>query len=168
MIIVYTGNGKGKTTAGLGLGFRASGYKKKVVVVQFMKGRKTGEIIAQKKIPNFVIKQFGRKGFVDLKNPSDRDKLLAKKGFDYVKKLIESRKTDIVVLDEINIAIHYNLISLKDVIRLVKKVPKKMVVVLTGRYASKELIKIADIVTEMKEIKHHFRKGVNAVKGVDF
>lgn len=167
MIIVYTGNGKGKTTAALGLALRSIGYGKRVVLVQFMKGRENGEILAAKKIPGLEIYQFGRKDFVDPKKPKKEDLDLAKMGLEFAKKTAK-KKPDVLILDEINVAVKFGLLKLEDVLKLINATPKNTTLVLTGRYAPKEIIRKADIVTEMAEIKHHFKKGAKAIKGIDY
>jgi cob(I)alamin adenosyltransferase len=167
MIIVYTGNGKGKTTAALGLALRSIGYGKRVVLIQFMKGRETGEILAAKKILGLEIYQFGRKDFVDPKNPKKEDLDLASKGLEFAKKTAK-KKPDILILDEINVAVKFGLLKLEDVLKLIGATPKNTTLVLTGRYAPKEIIRKADIVTEMAEIKHHFKKSAKAIKGIDY
>lgn len=167
-IHVYTGPGKGKTTAALGLGLRAAGAGFKVHMVQFMKGRRYSEIDAIENLPNFTISQHGRDEFVSKEKPEQIDIDLAQKGFAYTKDIIKNGKCDMVILDEINIAVDYNLIALDDVLKLVEEKPEKLELVLTGRYAHPEIVKIADVVTEMLEIKHPYQKGVTARKGIDF
>jgi cob(I)alamin adenosyltransferase len=165
---VYTGPGKGKTTAALGLGLRAIGAGFKVHMIQFMKGRRYSELDAVENIPNFTILQFGRDEFVSKENPMKIDIDLAQKGFLYAKKIIKNGKYDLIILDEINVAVNYNLIPLKDVLKLINEKPEKLELVLTGRYAHPYIVKSADIVTEMLEIKHPYQEGVNARKGIDF
>jgi len=167
-IHVYTGNGKGKTTSAIGLGIRASGAGYKVYMLQFMKGRKYSELVTIDKIKNFSYSQHGRDEFVNKKNPEQIDIDLAKEGFDHAKKLVKSEKYDMIILDEINVAVDFNLIKLKDVLDLVETKPKGLELVLTGRYANKEFVKIADYVTEMLEIKHPYQQGVQARRGCDF
>jgi cob(I)alamin adenosyltransferase len=165
---VYTGSGKGKTTAALGLGLRAIGAGFKVHMIQFMKGRRYSELDALENIPNFTISQYGRDEFVSKENPKKIDIDLAQKGFANAKNIIKNGKYDLVILDEINVAVDYNLIPLKDVINLINEKPEKLELVLTGRYAHPEIVKSADIVTEMLEIKHPYQEGINARKGIDF
>ncbi len=167
MIQVYTGNGKGKTTAAVGLGLRAVGAGKKVLLIQFLKDGQSSEIKAIKKISNFDIRVFGRKGFIKKDNLKKIDYDLAQQGFSFFQKAIKDKKYDCIILDEINVVSYFNLIDKKDLIDLIKKTPKKIEVVLTGRKASKEIIKIADLVTEMKEIKHYFKK-IRARKGIEY
>ena len=167
-IHVYTGPGKGKTTAALGLGLRASGAGLKVHMVQFMKGRRYSEIDTIDNISNFTISQHGRDEFVSKENPDKIDIDLAQKGFKFAKEIINNGKYDMVILDEINVAVDYNLISLKEVIRLLEKKPEKLELILTGRDAHPDIIKIADLVTEMLEIKHPYQQGIIARKGIDF
>lgn len=162
MIIVYTGNGKGKTTAAIGAGIRAIGHGKKVVMIEFMKGQKTGELNV--KLPNFEVYQFGTKEFVV--EPTEEDKEMAKEGLKFAEKIIENEQPFLLILDEINVAVKFGLIDSKEVIKLLKKA--KNHVILTGRYAPREFIEIADLVTEMKEVKHPFKEGKPAVEGIDF
>ncbi len=162
MIIVYTGNGKGKTTAAIGAGIRAIGHGKKVVMIEFMKGQKTGELNVN--LPNFKVYQFGTKDFVV--EPTEKDKEMAREGLKFAEKIIENEQPFLLILDEINVAVKFGLIDPKEVIELLKKV--KNHVILTGRYAPKEFIEIADLVTEMKEVKHPFKEGKPAVEGIDF
>ncbi len=161
MIIVYTGNGKGKTTAAIGAAIRAVGHGKKVVMVEFMKGQKTGELNV--KIPNFEIYQFGRKEFVI--EPTEEDKKLAEEALDFADLKIKEENPFLLILDEVNVAVHMGLIDAKRVIEVARKAKN---VILTGRYAPKEFIEIADLVTEMKEIKHPYQKGTPAMEGIDF
>lgn len=167
-IHVYTGPGKGKTTAALGLGLRAAGAGLKVHMVQFMKGRRYSELDTIENITNFTISQHGRDEFVSKENPDQIDIDLAQKGFTYAKDIINNGKYDMVILDEINVAIDYNLIILKDVIKLLVEKPEKLELILTGRDAHPEIVKIADLVTEMLEIKHPYQQGITARKGIDF
>ncbi len=168
LVHIYTGPGKGKTTAALGLGLRAAGAGNKVHVVQFMKGRRYSEINSIEKLKNFTISQHGRDEFVSKENPEKIDIDLAQKGFSYAKEIVKSGKYDLIILDEINVAIDFNLISIDDVLKLINEKPKKLELVLTGRYADPKLIQIADVVTEMLEIKHPYQRGIMARKGIDF
>jgi len=168
IVHVYTGPGKGKTTAALGLALRAVGAGFKVHIVQFMKGRRYSEIDAIETIPSLTISQHGRDEFVSKENPAQVDIDLAKKGFKYAKEIVKNSKYDMVILDEINVAVDYNLISVDDVLKLIEEKPEKVELVLTGRYAHPEIVKIADLVTEMLEIKHPYQHGGKARKGIDF
>jgi len=170
LIIVHTGNGKGKTTAALGLAFRAVGNGLKVCMIQFIKGTwKYGELEAAKKFDNFEIIPMG-KGFVNLgaENPDPEDIKAAEDAFNRGKEAIMSNKYDMVILDEINYAISYKLIDVEKVIDLLKNKPENVHVVLTGRNAHEKIIEIADLVTEMREIKHPYQKGIKAQKGIEF
>ena len=167
-IHVYTGPGKGKTTAALGLGLRAAGAGLKVHMMQFMKGRQYSELDAIENLANFTFSQHGRDEFVSKKNPEQIDIDLAQKGFTKAKDMILNSKYDLLILDELNVVIDYNLVKLKDVIKIIEQKPEKLELVLTGRDAHPEIIKIADLVTEMLEIKHPYQQGVNARKGIDF
>ncbi len=168
MIHVYTGDGKGKTTASLGLGLRSAGHGYRVLMIQFMKGQiNYGELEAVKNLPNFEIVQFGRAEFVDKDNPADVDVKLARDGLEHARKAMRERKYDVLILDEINVAVEWNLISVKEVLDLLETKPDHMEMVLTGRHAPQSFIDLADTVTEMKEVKHPFTKGVLARKGIE-
>lgn len=167
-IHIYSGPGKGKTTAALGLGLRAAGADFKVHMIQFMKGRRYSELDVLEHVKNFTVSQFGRDEFVSKDNPEQIDIDLAREGFDFAVDVVKKRLYDMVILDEINVAIDYGLISLKDMLGLIDQKPEKLELVLTGRYAHPDLIKVADVVTEMLEIKHPYQEGVTARKGVDF
>jgi cob(I)alamin adenosyltransferase len=167
-IHVYTGPGKGKTTAAIGLGIRAAGAGMNVHMVQFMKGRRYSEIDTIEDIKNFSITQHGRDEFVSKENPEQIDIDLAQKGFKYSKELIGNGKYDMIILDEINVAVDYNLISLEDILKLIEEKPERLELILTGRYAHPEIVRNADLVTEMLEIKHPYQQGVEARKGIDF
>ncbi len=165
LVYVFTGDGEGKTTAALGLGLRALGHGKNVVVIQFMKGRKyVGEYQIQNLLKNYEVYQFGKEQFVDLKNPDKKDKELAVKGLEFAKEMIK-RRPDVLILDEINVVVDINLIKIKDVLNLIKTVPKNMVLILTGRNANKAVMKAADVVSDVKKIKHIFDYGVFAKRG---
>ncbi|MGQ9646493.1 MAG: cob(I)yrinic acid a,c-diamide adenosyltransferase [Thermodesulfobacteriota bacterium] len=169
LIQVYTGNGKGKTTAALGLALRAVGHGLRVFVIQFMKGSAPyGELESARKLhPYLTIKRAGRKGFVSKSHPDPADVQAAQEGFSLTKKAIESREYDIVVLDEINMAIDYGLISLSDVLGLIDSKPESVELILTGRNARPEIIEKADLATEMVEVKHYYDKGIKARKGIE-
>ena len=168
LIHVYTGPGKGKTTAALGLGLRATGAGLKVHMVQFMKGRRYSEIDAIEHLSNFTVSQHGRDEFVSKENPERIDIDMAQDGFAYAKKIIKDNIYNLVILDEINVAVDFNLISLTDVLSLIESKPDELELVLTGRYAHPEIIKYADLVSEILEIKHPYQKGIQSRKGIDF
>ena len=165
---LYTGNGKGKTTAALGLAFRAAGHGLRVYVMQFMKGQTVyGELEAAKRLaPELTIEQVGRAGFV-ARDPDPADVQKAQEAFSRARNLVISGDYDLVVLDEINCAVDYGLVSLADVLDLVADRPEQTELVLTGRGAPKELIDAADLVTEMREIKHYFNAGQPARQGIE-
>ncbi len=168
-IQVYTGNGKGKTTASLGLAMRALGHGQNVCMIQFMKGStKYGEIRFAKKTPGLTVIQSGRRCFVGRDNPDPKDIRMAERGLAKARETVLGGKYDLVILDEVNVALDYKLINIDDVLAILKKKPKKVELVLTGRAAPKEIIDLADLVSEVKEIKHHWRKGVKARPGVEF
>ncbi|MCD6575854.1 MAG: cob(I)yrinic acid a,c-diamide adenosyltransferase [Nanoarchaeota archaeon] len=166
MIYLFTGNGKGKTTSALGTAIRAIGYGKKVVVIQFMKKRETGEKKFFQK-HGYEFYQFGTEKFVDFKNPTEKDKQLAKEGLNFAKEKLKE-KPFLLVLDELNVAIAANLLSVEEVLEMLSNIPEETHIIITGRYAKQELIDKADLVTEMKEIKHPFQKGKPAIEGLDF
>jgi cob(I)alamin adenosyltransferase len=168
-IQVYTGNGKGKTTAALGLALRAAGYGQRVYIGQFLKGQEYGELLSVRNLaPLITIEQFGRRGFIHVtESPDDEDTERAKKGLQKCLKAMLSQKYRIIVLDEINVALHFHLLTEKDVHDFLAQRPEDVEVVLTGRYAPASLIKKADLVTEMKEKKHYYAKGVRARLGIE-
>jgi cob(I)alamin adenosyltransferase len=167
-IHIYTGNGKGKTTAAFGLALRASGAGLKVYIGQFIKGKVYHEIKAlNKNFPNITIRQFGLGCFI-LKDPTKEDKEAAQSGFEKIKIIIEGSKYDLVIMDEVNIALYFQLIDLQDLIEVIRNKPAPVELVLTGRYAPDELIACADLVTEMKEIKHYYQNGIEARKGIEY
>jgi len=161
LIQIYTGNGKGKTTAALGLALRAAGAGLEVFIGQFVKGRYYSELAALKKFKNIKVEQFGRGCFVK-RAPKKKDIELAKKGLQKIRKIINEHRYDLVILDEVNIALHFNLLDLGEVIEIIKSAPKKMEIILTGRAAHPQIIKMADLVSEVKEVKHYFKKGIAA------
>jgi cob(I)alamin adenosyltransferase len=169
LIQVYTGNGKGKTTAALGLALRAVGHGLKVLVIQFMKGNiHYGELESSKKLsPYLTILQAGRETFVSKTNPDPVDIRLAQDGLDLAERAIAGEAYDILILDEINVAVDYGLIPLSDLLRLLDTKPNGVELILTGRNARPEILEKADLVTEMVEQKHYFRNGVPAREGVE-
>ncbi len=170
LVQVYTGDGKGKTTAALGLAFRAIGHGMKVFVIQFMKGSVFyGELkTAQMLSPYITIVQKGREEFVNKENPDPIDIKLAQEGVKLAEDIMRKNEHDILILDEINVAVDYNLVSLEQVLNLIHNKPKDMELVLTGRYAHPEIIKNADLVTEMVEIRHYYaEKGIDARDGIE-
>ena len=172
LVIVYTGGGKGKTTAALGMALRAVGYGHKVCMIQFIKGSwHYGEMDSSKKLaPGFELVAVG-KGFVgilDDNSPKEDHEKYAEEAMKICKEKILSDRYDLVILDEINYAVNLGLINSSSVIDLIKIKPDRLDLVLTGNHAKVEIIELADLVTEMKEVKHPFRSGIKAKKGIDF
>jgi cob(I)alamin adenosyltransferase len=169
LIQVYTGNGKGKTTAALGLALRAVGQGLRVLVIQFMKGNISyGELEAARKLsPLLTILPMGRETFVSREHPDPEDITLAEKAFALAKEAIGNPAYELVILDEINVAVDYKLIALLDLLSLLDQKPDRVELVLTGRHAAPEVMEKADLVTEMREIKHYYRKGIPARKGIE-
>jgi cob(I)alamin adenosyltransferase len=169
IVCVFTGNGKGKTSAAFGMAMRFLGHNKRVVVVQFLKGTKTGELLLKKNLPGLDILQFGTEYFVDLKNPSREDKQHAIEAVLYAKKILTGPyKPDLLILDEASVAVASGLIDEDDLLELVGLAAEGMNIVITGRDASEKLIAGADLVTEMKDIKHPFAKGKKAEEGIEY
>ena len=168
-IQVYTGNGKGKTTAALGLALRAAGSGLRTYIGQFLKGQPYGELKALRKLaPWITIEQFGRKGFIHVtENPDEEDIRRARAGLEKCRRAMLSGRYAIVVLDEVNVALYFRLFSVKDVLGLLDQKPADVEIVLTGRYAPPALLRRADLVTEMKEKKHYYARGVRARAGIE-
>lgn len=171
LVIIYTGEGKGKTTAALGLVLRASGYKKKCLIIQFGKAWFSGELVGVKKLgPGVKIIQ-GGKGFMGIlgsKVPMRVHKKAAQETYALLYKEVMSGKWDIVVADEIIGAVSAKILAIEAVVKLITAKPLALDLILTGHHAPLKLIKLADLVTEMREVKHPFKKGVLAKKGLDF
>jgi len=165
-IQIYTGNGKGKTTAALGISLRAVCAGHKVFVGQFMKGQEYSELKAAEYLPCFEIEQFGGANLI-CGEPSEEDKLYAKNGLMRIREVLASGEYDLVILDEINTTLFFGLVELEDVFSVLDLKPQKTELILTGRYAPAELIDRADLVTEMQEIKHYYNIGVDARKGIE-
>jgi len=172
IVIVYTGNGKGKTTASLGVALRAVGHGLKVCMVQFIKGEwHYGELNSLKKLePDFelIVAGKGFIGIIDDDHAFEEHVRAAKTALDIVEQKISLDIFDIIILDEINYAVHLGLLNLDDVMKIVRNRPKHLSLILTGNYACEEIILLADLVTEMKEIKHPYKKGIKAKRGIDF
>lgn len=172
LIIVYYGNGKGKTTAALGVALRAIGYEMNVCMIQFIKGEwNYGEIYSSNKLkPNFelVITGKGFVGIIDDDHDFTEHIESSKNALAIAKEKIESGKYNIVILDEINYALKLKLIEEKEIISLLNSKPPEVTVILTGNYLTDSILNMADLVTEMKEIKHPYKKGIKATKGIDY
>jgi len=169
LIQVYTGNGKGKTSAALGLALRAVGHRFKVLIIQFLKGGISyGELKSARKLsPYLTIVPMGRECFVDKKNPHPIDRRWAKKGWKLAQEAVQGQKYQIVILDEINVAVEYGLVPLEELLALMKDKPENVELILTGRWAKAEVLRRADLVTEMKEVKHYYRKGMESRIGIE-
>ena len=167
LVYLWTGNGAGKTTSALGAALRALGHNHKVVIVQFMKGRKDiGEYKIKKKLgKNYEIVQFGRKGWVNLRKPAKEDKKMAEKALEYAEKAVR-RKPNLLILDEVNLAAAIGLIPQKKILSIIEKADPKTAIYLIGRYAPKEFIDRADFANEVNVIKQ--RKKFPARKGIEY
>ena len=164
---VYTGDGKGKTTAALGLALRAAGAGLKVYIAQFVKGMKYSELDALQKLSDSIkIKQFGLRCFIR-EAANEEDIRAAKEGLKEVLEVMRSGQYQVIILDEVNIATFYNLFSVDELLDAIKTKPEEIELILTGRRADPRIIEAADLVTEMKEIKHYYRKGVEARNGIE-
>lgn len=171
LVLVYTGNGKGKTTAALGLALRQVGWGRRVLVVQFMKGKGNvyGERVAAERYLSLLeIEQHGRDEFVNLSDPAEVDVSLARKALERAGEAMASGDYGMVVLDEVNVAVATAMIDTKDVLAVLEKRHKGTDVVLTGRYCPKEIMDRADMVSEVREVKHHFARGIQARKGIEY
>ena len=163
---VYTGNGKGKTTAALGLVLRTVCAGNKAFIGQFMKGQDYSELKAVEFLPGLKIEQFGSVEFLD-GIPTEKDIDDAEKGLSRMKEIVKSGEYDIIVFDEINTALFFKLLEVKEVIKVINLKNDNTEIILTGRYAPEEIIDCADLVTEMKEIKHYYNKGVKSRVGIE-
>ena len=169
LVLVHTGNGKGKTTAAFGQALRAVGQGLRVCVIQFMKGRKYGEFLAAERyLPNLTIHLSGLDSFVMRDKPAPVDIELARKGLDMAREAISSGNYDMVILDEINVAVDFKLIPLEEVMNLIRNKPAALDLVLTGRYAAPEIMELADTVSEVREIKHHYSAGIKDRAGIEY
>ena len=172
IVIVYTGNGKGKTTASLGVALRALGHGLRVCMVQFIKGEwHYGELNSIKKLePDFelIVAGKGFIGIIDDDHAYEEHVRAARTALDIVEQKILLDTFDIIILDEINYAVHLGVLQLAEVLKILQNRPKHLSLILTGNHACEEIIMLADLVTEMKEIKHPYKKGIKAKRGIDF
>jgi cob(I)alamin adenosyltransferase len=169
LVQVYTGNGKGKTTAAFGQALRAVGQGFRVCVIQFMKGRKYGELLAAERLlPNLTVRLSGLDSFVMRDKPAPLDIELAEQGLALACEAVASGDYEMVVLDEINVAADFKLIPVGDVADLIRSRPPALDLILTGRYAAPEIIALADTVTEMREVKHHYNAGIKERAGIEY
>ena len=165
---VYTGDGKGKTTAAFGLAMRASGRGLSVLIIQFMKGRSDcGENISAKQLPNVKVEQYGDEKLVSIDAITERDRKLASKALKRAEKAVKVGEVDLLILDEANVAVHFGLISVKEVLAIIDAKPAEMDIVITGRYAKPEIIAKAEYVTEMLAKKHPYDSGRKARPGIE-
>jgi cob(I)alamin adenosyltransferase len=166
-IHIYTGNGKGKTTAALGLALRAAGYGMKTYIGQFMKGRHYGELTSLRDHPCITIEQYGDVDCVHREEITQKHVAQAQQGLKRAQEIMLSGQYDILILDEINVAVWFDLISTRQVLELLDHRPNHVEIVMTGRRAPEALVKIADVVSEMKEIKHYYQQGIKARTGIE-
>lgn len=167
-IIVNTGDGKGKTTAALGTAFRAAGHGQNVAIVQFLKGKWTyGELAAVQRFPNILLARMGT-GFTWEKEGLDEDRELARRAWEVCRELTATGEYDLLVMDELNYALDYGFIEVDEVLRFLRDRPEGLSVIITGRRAKPEIMEIADTVTDMRAVKHAFRGGMRAQKGIEY
>ena len=170
LVLVYTGDGKGKTTAALGQALRSVGHGNRVLVIQFMKGKKYGEVLAAEKYlaGGLTMVQCGLDSFVMKNDPAPVDIELARKGLALAKKAVASGDYQMVILDEINVALDFKLVELNEVIEIIRTKPASLDLVLTGRYAPAEVMELADMVSDIREIKHHYAQGIKERAGIEY
>ncbi len=169
LVQVYTGDGKGKTTCALGLALRAAGWGFKVYIIQFMKGRKTGESVAVARLaPEVTLRYFGRGNLVNLRAPAPEDLALVQEAWALAKQVLTAGEHDLVILDEINLALTHKLVPVEEALEALRRRPPGVEVVLTGRQAPPELVALADLVTEMWPVKHYYQAGVKARGGIEW
>ncbi len=165
---VYTGDGKGKTTAALGLALRSAGHKRRIFIGQFMKGQHYGELTALEKIGEIDIEQFGDAGCIRCDEVTDVHRQHAERGLARIEEVLALREYDMVILDEINVAIWFGITSLERVLDVLGKRPDNVEMILTGRRAPEKILMAADLITEMNEVKHYYKNGVMAREGIEF
>lgn len=170
LVVLITGDGKGKTSAALGMALRALGHGFRVKMIQFMKGVDNvyGELRASRNLPGFEIEQHGRSSFVKRRSPAPQDVEMAQAGLARAKEVVCSGEWDMVILDEINVAVDYGLVSEEQVLELIRGKPRWVDLVLTGRNASSKVIEVSDLVSEVREVKHHYRRGIPAREGMEY
>lgn len=169
LVMVITGDGKGKTTSAFGQALRAIGHGYRICIIQFMKGRAYGEVMAiEKYLPDIDLYQYGLDSFVMRDHPAPVDIELAHQGVEKAKEVITSGRYDMVILDEINVVLDFKLVPEDEVLALVKSKPPEVDLILTGRYATPKLQDIADMVSEVREIKHHYNAGVKNQTGIEY
>lgn len=166
---IYTGNGKGKSTAVIGQAVRAAGFGLKTYIAQFMKEFPYNELISLKHLSEWIsIEQFGGDDFVYKKElPGEEELAKAKKGLQTAREKMLSGEYDLIILDEAIVSIYFKLIQTKDLVEFIKEKPENVELILTGRYCPEELIELADLVTEMKEVKHYYQKGITSRRGIE-
>ena len=168
IFLVITGNGKGKTTSGFGCALRALGHDFRVAAIQFMKGRVYGELLVLRDRLGVDVYQYGRNAFVDPKHPDPRDVLLARAGLDKAWEIVRGGQHDLLILDEINVVADFKLIPVEEVLELVKARPRWMDIIATGRSAPAALVELADTVSEVRKVKHHYRQGLESRAGMEY
>jgi cob(I)alamin adenosyltransferase len=168
IFLVITGNGKGKTTSGVGCALRALGHDFRVAVIQFMKGRIHGELLVLRDRLGVDVYQFGRNAFVDSKRPDPRDVALARQGLVKAWEIVRGAQYDVLILDEINVVADFNLVAAEEVAALVRAKPRWMDIIATGRSAPAAFVDLADTVSDVREVKHHYRKGLESRAGMEF
>ena len=169
LVAVFTGNGKGKTTSSLGLAFRALGHGKKVCIIQFIKGSwKYGELEAAKRFSDLFDFHVMGRGFTWKSDDLEKDKEVAREAWAFARQVIKEDRYAMVILDELTYLPHYKIIDEQEILSVLQDKPQDLHVVITGRYASEGLIELADLVTEMKEVKHPYAQGIKAQKGFEF
>ncbi len=168
VLLVITGPGKGKTTSAFGCALRAHGHGFKIAIVQFMKGRIYGELDTLRSLSRVEVWQYGRVAFVDPKNPDPKDRELARQGMDKAWEIVRGGAHDLLILDEINVVADFGLVPVEEVLELAKARPKWMDMIWTGRGAPAAMVELADTVSEVREIKHHYRKGIESRAGMEY
>ena len=168
IFLVITGGGKGKTTAAFGAALRALGHGFRVAVIQFMKGRIYGELDVLRSLPGVEVWQFGRNVFVDPKKPDPKDQALARQGMDKAWEIVRGGAHDLLILDEVNVVADFGLVPVAEVLDLARSRPRWMDLIATGRNAPAPLVELADTVSEVREIKHHYKKGIESRAGMEY
>ncbi len=168
LLMVYTGNGKGKTTAAVGQAVRALGHGYRVYIIHFLKGRDYGEYLAAEHLPGLTVEKAGRDAFVNRENPDPVDIEMVRNGWERASQAVKNGDYDLVVMDELNVVLDFGLLDPEEVCSKLSRQHRFCDVITTGRNAPREIVDMADLVSEIKEIKHHYQEGITSRRGIEY